>query len=170
LFAERKRLFALCENGSRRELQLESFWDHKCRIVLKFAGVDSISDAETLAGCEIQVPEEERAPLEPGVVYVSDLKDCVVAVAAPRDDKHATRDIGHVADVIFGAGEAPLLVVRETADKQSKEYLIPFAEEYVQSSDLAAKRIVMVLPEGMLELDAPLSREERQRQQEKQEE
>lgn len=173
LFADRTRLFALLADGSRRELGLEAFWSHKGRIILKFAGVDSISDAEALSGCEIQIPAEERAQLEPGTVYVSDLKGCVVCVVESSSEATGERAIGWVADVLFGAGEAPLLIVREAEggqrnQKSGKEYMIPYAEEYVQSADLAAKRIVMALPEGMLDLDAPLSPDEKRRQQQPQ--
>jgi 16S rRNA processing protein RimM len=168
LFAERKRIVALDPAGRRRELALEDFWPHKGRIVLKFAGVDSISDAEALLGCEIQIPASERAELEPGEVYISDLRGCVVAVVetAGEGASPAERVIGQVADVMFGAGEAPLLVVREG----KKEYLIPFADEYVKSLDLGAKRITLSLPDGMLELDAPVSKREKQQQQAKREE
>ena len=38
-FAERKRLFALTSSG-RREVHVEEHWEHKGRIVFKFAGVD----------------------------------------------------------------------------------------------------------------------------------
>ena len=61
------RLFALAQDGNRRELQLEELWPHKGDLVLKFAGIDSISDAETLIGCELQVPSSERARLESGM-------------------------------------------------------------------------------------------------------
>jgi 16S rRNA processing protein RimM len=162
LFAERKRVFALDGTGARRELAVEDFWSHKGYVILKFAGVDSISDAETLVGCEVQIPAAERAKLDPDEIYVSDLKDCVVAV----EESGGEREIGKVADVIFGAGEAALLVVREG----TKEYMIPFAAEYVKLADVGAKRITMALPEGMLDLDAPLSRDEKRRQQEKREE
>src|SRR3954469_20864662 len=64
-FAERKNLFALDADGKRRELRLEEFWSHKNYVVLKFAGVDSISDAEALVGSEIQVPREQRAEIGP---------------------------------------------------------------------------------------------------------
>jgi 16S rRNA processing protein RimM len=66
-----------------------------------------------------------------------------------------------VSDVQFGAGEAPLLVVKRP---DSQETLIPYAEEFVQKSDLAGRRIEMRLPEGLLDLDAPLSNDEKQRQ------
>jgi 16S rRNA processing protein RimM len=165
LFAERKRVFALDPAGRRRELAIEEFWPHKGRIVFKFAGVDSISDAEALLGCEVQIPGTDRAELEPGEIYISDLKDCVVAVAEPNGD----REIGKVADVMFGAGEAPLLIVRENDSEGAKEYLIPFADEYIKLLDVGAKRITMSLPAGMLELDAPLSKREKQKQHEGQE-
>ena len=152
--AERRRLFALSPGGERRQLELESCWPHKGRMVLKFRGVDSIAAAEELAGCEIQIPREERQTLAPGAVYVSDLVGCAVIEAA------SGAEIGRVAEVQFGAGEAPLLVLRGGA----KEQLIPFAAEYVKRLDLQAKRVEMTLPPGLLELDAPLTAEEKARQ------
>jgi len=154
LFAERRRVFALDAAGQRRELAIEDFWSHKGRIVLKFVGVDSISEAEALLGCEVQIPAAERAKLRADEVYVSDLKDCLVL--------DGEREVGKVVDVVFGAGEAPLLMVRQG----TKEYLIPLADEYIKLLDIGEKRIAMALPEGMLELDAPLSNAEKQRQQE----
>ncbi len=61
-----RELSGLAPNGSRRELQLEEHWFHKGGVVLKFAGVDSISDAERLAGCELQVPQEQRSQVGNG--------------------------------------------------------------------------------------------------------
>jgi 16S rRNA processing protein RimM len=147
------RLWALPKDvGSRRELKIEELWPHKGYLVLKFEGVDSISEAESLIGCELQVPARERSKLEPGWAYISDLVGCVVL-----DGDH---EIGSVADVRFGAGEAPLLVVKTG----SKEYEIPYAEAYLSSTDLEHKRIFMSLPEGMLELNAPLTAEEKEQQ------
>jgi 16S rRNA processing protein RimM len=145
-------LLALGENESRRELRVEDLWPHKNRLVLKFAGVDSISDAEVLVGRELQVRWGERVQLEPGWTYISDLVGCV---AFDHD-----REVGLVEDVRFGAGEAPLLVVKAG----SSEYQIPYAEAYLQSVDLGRREIRMLLPEGMLELDAPLTAEEKQQQ------
>jgi 16S rRNA processing protein RimM len=146
------RLFALAPDDSRRKLQIEELWPHKGDLVLKFAGVDSISDAETLIGCELQVPRSERARLEAGWNYVSDLLGCVVF--------DAEREIGKIEDVQFGAGEAPLLIV----GAGSQRYEIPYAQAYLQSVDLEHKQIQMRLPEGMLELNAPLTDEERRQQ------
>ena len=59
------RVFALADD-SRRELKIEDAWPHKNYVVLKFAGVDSISDAEPLQGADVLVPESERALPEEG--------------------------------------------------------------------------------------------------------
>ena len=149
-FVEGMRLFALDASGGRRQLQVEDTWPHKGYLVLKFAGIDSINDAETLLRCELQVPRAERAELEPGWTYISDLKGCTVL-----DGDH---EIGTLRDVEFGAGEAPLLIVQGAA---KLPYEIPFAEAYLASVDLNAKRIRMKLPQGMLEVNAPLSEEEK---------
>ena len=77
-FQERRQLSGLAANGTRRELQVEEHWFHKGGVVLKFAGVESISDAEQLAGLELQVPFEQRAELEEGAAYVSDVVGCEV--------------------------------------------------------------------------------------------
>jgi 16S rRNA processing protein RimM len=147
-FEERRTLFAWLPSGERRELKLEDHWPHKGAMVLKFEGVDSIEDAEQLKGSEIQIPAADRTRLEDGSVYVSDLLECSVIVDG--------QEIGTVKDVDFGAGEAPLLVV-----KGSKEYLIPFVAGFVKEQDLKGKRIEMQLPEGMLELDKPVGKKPR---------
>ena len=155
-FAERRQIYALEPEGKRRELQLEDFWPHLGYFILKFGGVDSISDAEHLVGCELQIPAAERTALEPGAAYVSDLVGCTVwDVAAGQ-----ATEVGAIAGVQFGAGEAPLLVVRSG----NKEFLIPFASEYIRMIDLPRRRIEMALPEGLLEVDAPLTDEEKKRQ------
>lgn len=153
-FQRGMRLWALPKDGAgaRRSLKVEELWPHKGYLVFKFEGVDSISEAETLIGCELQVPVAERSKLEPGWAYVSDLVGCAVF-----DGDH---EIGLVEDVQFGAGEAPLLIVKA----ESKQYEIPYAEAYLKSTDLEHQRINMTLPEGMLELNAPLTAEEKEQQ------
>ena len=156
-FEERRELSGLAANGERRELQLEEHWFHKGGVVLKFAGVDSISDAEQLAGWEVQIPREQRAELEEGAAYVSELVGCEVWVTGEL----ARNCWGPIADVDLSGGTAPLLVVR---NPEGREYLVPYAEEFLRSVDLERRRIEMKLPEGLLELQAPLSGEEKQRQ------
>ena len=157
-FAAGMKLFALPKaldlmSRARRELEVEDLWPHKGLVVLKFRGVDSMNDAELLIGSELQVPRAERANLEPGWNYVSDLIGCAVL-------DHA-REIGRIEDVLFGAGEAPLLIVSSAG----KKFDVPFAEAYLEGVDTAQRQVRMNLPEGMLEINAPVTPEEKQAQQ-----
>jgi len=137
---------------TRRELELEEFWPHKGMLVLKFLGVNSISEAETLVGCELQVPRSQRSELQAGWNYVSDLVGCTVLDGG--------REIGRIEDVEFGAGEAPLLIVGEAGRRVE----IPFAEAYLEGVDIERQRVRMKLPDGLLEVNAPLTAEEKREQ------
>ena len=153
-FAAGMKLFALDKAGqSRREVEIEDLWPHKGLLVFKFVGIDSISDAEALIGSELQLPQVERAQLEQGWNYVSDLVGCTVF------DQGS--EIGRIEDVQFGAGEAPLLIV---AGAGGKKFDVPFAEAYLESVDMARKQVRMKLPEGMLEINTQLTPEEKQQQ------
>jgi 16S rRNA processing protein RimM len=153
-FAAGMKLLALLKLGdSRRELEVEDIWPHKGLLVLKFRGVDSMSDAELLIGSELQVPGAQRAALEPGWNYVSDLIGCTVL-------DHA-RDIGRIEDVQFGAGEAPLLVI---ANGAGKNFEVPFAEAYLEAVDVAQHQVRVNLPEGMLEINDAVTAEEKKEQ------
>jgi len=117
-----------------------------------------MSDAEALIGSELQVPSAERAELESGWTYVSDLIGCAVWDLSTG----TSREVGRIEAVQFGAGEAPLLVV---VDKAGKKHDIPFAEAYLERVDIARREVRMKLPEGMLDVNAPVTAEEKQQQQ-----
>jgi 16S rRNA processing protein RimM len=151
-FRQGMRLSALGKDGQRRQVQVEALWPHKAFLVLKFEGVETISDAELLIGAELQIPRNERAELEPGWTYLSDLVGCTVF--------DGEREIGPIQDVQFGAGEAPLLIVVSGA---KLPYEIPFAEAYLEKVDLDRKQVRMRLPEGLLDVNAPLMKEEKQK-------
>ena len=153
-FAERKRLFLVASETSRtvaREASLERHWLHKGRIVLKFSGIDSINDAEPLRGLLVAIPANERAPLADDSVYISDLIGCEVV-----DVASSLRFVGKIVDLDREAG---LLAVQPL---HGDEVLIPFARAYLVKIDLQGKRIEMNLPDGLLDINAPITEEERQ--------
>ena len=155
-FAAREQLVLADEaKAVRREVALEQSWLHKGRVVLKFRGVDSIEAAQSLAGFEVQIPRSERVELEAGSYYVGDLVGCVVW---DRSFEPA-REIGRIEAVEQVSADAPLLNVR----RGTEEIQIPFAEEYIVSVDANARRLDLKLPEGLLEINQPLTEEEKQR-------
>ena len=151
-FAERKRLFLVSSETSGepvREVTLERHWLHKGRVVLKFAGVDLISDADQLRGLMVAIPASERAELTDGSVYIADLIGCEIF------DVNAAMPVGVVEDVDRVAG------LLEVKTPRGDEALIPFAKEYLVRMDVEGKRLEMRLPEGLLDINAPMTDEER---------
>jgi 16S rRNA processing protein RimM len=123
------------------------------RIVLHFAAVDSIEQAERLIGKDVLVPLADRMQLSPGAAYISDLIGCTVYDRG--------RALGVVDSVEFPTtpdglrrleDAAPLLSV---ASPDGSEILIPFATEFLLELDVAAKSIRMALPEGLAEINQP---------------
>ena len=152
-FAERKRLYLVTSETNPdvvREVTLERHWLHKGRVVLKFAGIDSINDAELLRGLMVVIPASERAPLSDGAFYIGDLIGCEVI-----DVSSAPVSVGKITDVDREVG---LLMVQPDG---GGEVLIPFAQAYLADIDVDGKRIEMRLPEGLLDINAPISEEER---------
>lgn len=146
-FSERRRLWLIPANGDGepREVELIHHWLHKGAIVLHFAGVDSISAAESLNGLLVAVPRDQRAVLAEDEAYIGDLIGCALVDVSGS----AAVTVGEIEDVDRSAGPAPLLVVRGARG----EVLVPFAKSYLRKIDLGAKRVEMTLPEGLVELN-----------------
>jgi 16S rRNA processing protein RimM len=143
------------EESEARAAEVVAFWlpvgKNEGRIVVKLAGVDTISDAEAVAGLDVLVPREERLPLEDDSVYISELIGCTVYDRATA--------IGVVEDVQFATtadgarrltDAAPLLAVESPA---GNEILIPFVKAFLVTVNTESKRIEMNLPEGLVEIN-----------------
>jgi 16S rRNA processing protein RimM len=161
-FTRRSRVFLLPQSGTpgdaAREAKVESSWLHKGRVVLKFAGIDSIEDAEKLRHFTVVVPHEERMPLEGDAVYISDLLGAHVVDIG----RGGSRDVGEITDVLPEHAGPAMLVLRGPG---KNELLIPFVKAYLRHIDLGGRRVEMELPEGLLDIEAPLTEEERKRMQ-----
>ena len=64
--------------GSRRTVKIEFFRRQHGRFVMKFAGIDSIEDAEKIIGAELRIPEAELPAAEEGSFYTFHLRGCRV--------------------------------------------------------------------------------------------
>ena len=162
----------LRDGKSARRAVVRSCWLSQSRggqAIFYFEGCDSISDAEKLRGLEVQVPLTERVALPAGRYYVTDLIGCKVFQREAEDAKETKEakekqpppscsspaslasfasKLGRVRDVQF-TGAAPLLAV----ETPHGELLIPLAEEICPRIDVAAQRIEVVLPDGLLDLN-----------------
>lgn len=120
--------------GGGERYEVESAWFHDGTLILKFRGVDSISEAEKLVGAEVRVPESERVRLEPGEFFEADLLGCEVV------ERKTGESLGRVTGWQDGGGAGLLLV---------GGLMIPFARSICVEIDPVAKRIAVDLPEGL---------------------
>jgi 16S rRNA processing protein RimM len=129
-----------------RRVGVRRCWLHQGRAIFHFEGCDSISEAEKLVRLEVQVPLAERVTLPRGLHYITDLIGC--AVFEHEERLGVVRDVQSTGEEIRGA---PLLVVETPAG----ELLIPMAEEICPRIDTAARRIEVILPDGLREMNRP---------------
>jgi len=166
-------VFLLEPSGRRRAVRINRCWlatSHGGQAIFHFEGLHSINDAQQLAGCEVQVPLAQRAPLPHGRYFVTDLIGCEVfevmevkeameIVALPEGKQvlepqsttsitSTTSILGLVRDVYLESG-TPLLAVATS----SGELLIPLADEICTRIDPAARRIEVRLPPGLRDLN-----------------
>lgn len=147
-----------------RRLALKSCWlsqNHRGQAVFHFEGVDSISEAEEFRGLDVLLPFEQRVTLPAGRYFVFDLIGCSVfetpaspsAMSSPPCSlAEAPALLGTVRDVQFLGEETsgtPLLEVETSGG----EILIPLALDICTKIDTAARRIDVILPDGLRDLN-----------------
>ena len=111
------------------------------RPVIGLEGVQTMNDAEALAGLELRVPVEELAKLPEGTFYHHDLVGC-------RVETEQGDPVGTVEGVEGTVGGSRLVVAGAKG-----EILIPLASEICRTIDVPGKRIVIEPPDGLLDLN-----------------
>lgn len=143
--------------SQRSTVTLESSWQPQGRkagrIVLKFAGVDSIADAEALEGATLHLRSDELPALAPDTFFVRDLLGCELL--------NGDLSLGLVTDIQFPIGAdgrtrlqdaVDLLEITPQLAPSPEPFLVPFVKAWLVSVDLDARRITMHLPEGLFDV------------------
>ena len=161
---ELREVFIGDARSEPRRVALVECWlsqNHPGQAVLHFAGCSSISEAERFRGLDVLLPIEQRVALPAGHFFISDLIGCSVfecareaspVTSSPCSMATAPALLGAVTDVQFtgeGVSGTPLLVVAA----HGGELLIPLAEDICTSIDVRGRRIEVVLPEGLRDLN-----------------
>jgi 16S rRNA processing protein RimM len=159
-FKDSRRVFLAApnfngESSGAKEAEVSDFWlpvgKNQGRVVLKLAGIDSISAAEGLGGLDVIVPLEERVPLDDEANYISDLVGCTVY--------DGTTAVGIIEDVQFATSAdglrkleeaAPMLVLKSA---EGDEVLVPFAKDFLVGVNAKERRVEMRLPTGLLDVN-----------------
>jgi 16S rRNA processing protein RimM len=112
------------------------------RPVVGIDGVETVGEAESLAGLELRVPIEWLSPLPVDTFYRHELIGCRVETAAGHP-------VGVVGDVEGTFGGSRLVIAGRRGEIQ-----VPLASEICTTIDIRSKRIVIAPPEGLLDLNA----------------
>lgn len=131
------------DESSTREVRIESVREHGERALVKFAGIETPEDVQTLQNWTVEIPEGEARELEEDEYFLHDLIGLTLFDADGKER-------GVVTDLFEGGGGLLLNVKR--AD--GREFEVPFAADLCTEINLAEKRMVVALPEGLDDLDA----------------
>jgi 16S rRNA processing protein RimM len=112
---------------------------HKGMALLTFAEVGDMAAAQRLRGCFLQVPAADLPPLPEGRYYIYQL----VGLSVWEKDVC----LGALTEVLQ-PGSNDVYIVREG----SREILVPALKSVIKGVDLAARRMDVELPAGLLEL------------------
>jgi 16S rRNA processing protein RimM len=126
--------------GTTTERRIASVRFQQGRPIVAFDGVETMNDAEALAGAELKMPASALAPLPARTYYRHELVGCEVKDTA-----------GHVIGRVTGV-EGPLEQSRLVVESERGEVLIPMVEGICVRVDPGSRVIVVNPPEGLLEL------------------
>jgi 16S rRNA processing protein RimM len=131
------------ENGRGPLLRLcvERARKHKNMYIVKFTGVDTISQVEGWRGRKLKVPESELVPLPEGTYYIHQLVGCEVV-----DEEGVP--LGELVEVLQ-PGANDVYVVRRPG---RRDLLLPAIPSVIKQVSVEEKRIVVSLLEGLEDL------------------
>lgn len=138
--AELKSVFVGRE-GTLREYNIEALVSRGKVYDLKLEGVDSLSQADRLAGLDVFVPERFLRKRAEDEFYLFQLIGCRVSGSDGRP-------IGRVEDVVSAGGSELLRV-----ESEGREILIPFHRSICIEVDVEAKEIKIDPPKGLLDVN-----------------
>lgn len=131
------------EGGEYRSMQMAALREQGRLSVARFVGVDGREKAESLRGAELFLPANRLPALAAGEHYSYQILGCDVVTEAGQL-------LGRVVR-IFAAGGSDVYEVRAEGARPGDEILIPAIDDVVRSIDIATKKIVVRLLDGMLD-------------------
>jgi 16S rRNA processing protein RimM len=130
------------EPADRGPLTVETTRWHSGRMLVRFANVPDRTAAEGLRGTMLVVDSATSAPADEADEYWD---HDLIGLDVVAEDGEV---LGQIADVLHPPGPDLLVIARPEAD----ELLVPFVAAFVPIVDVPARRVVIVPPEGLLDL------------------
>lgn len=130
------------DDAATREVRVESVRPHGDRALMKFAGIGSPEEIQTLHNWTVEIPADQARELDEDEYFLHDLIGLKLIDAEGRER-------GVVTGTLEGGGGILLSVKR--ADGKSFE--LPFAADLCTEIDVPGGRMVVALPEGLDDLE-----------------
>jgi 16S rRNA processing protein RimM len=143
-FKKGSRMTGLRAGEAPVELVVAASRRHKSGAVVRFEGVEDRDRAEELRGLDLEVPRAAVPRAPAGTYYQYELLGCLC-----RD---GGEDLGRVVEVVEDGGGVLLIV-----EGEGGRVPVPFVKEFLREVDVAAGRIDLALPPGLLEACASRS-------------
>lgn len=126
-----------------RTLEVESARRHGRFVVIKFAGIESMDEAESLRDFLLGVAESDLVKLPPGHYYFHEIEGLYVVTTCGKR-------IGKVARVYRGtANDVYEVVTDEVRGSRAKTILVPAVRDIVRSIDLERGEMTIELIPGL---------------------
>jgi 16S rRNA processing protein RimM len=125
--------------GGRLIMNIEEVMPHQKYIVVKFKEINDMNAAEGIKGGILEITRAELVPLPEGSYYIFDIVGLSVYGSGGEF-------FGEITEVIqTGANDVYIV------DTGGKPLLIPALRQVVKEIDLAGRRMVVDLPEGLMD-------------------
>ena len=122
-----------------QKLEIEEVKYHKDMVLIKFKGIETVEQAETLRNCYLEIDREDAVPLEEGTYYIVDLLESEVYT---DEGEH----LGKLED-IYNTGAKDIYVVK---NELGKTILLPGIPEVIKEVNLEEKKITVHLLKGLV--------------------
>lgn len=122
-----------------KELEIEEVKYHKDMVLIKFKGIETVEQAETLRNLYLEINREDAIPLEEGTYFIADLLESDVYT----DEGEL---LGKLED-IYNSGSKDIYVVK---NELGKTILLPGIPEVIKEVNIEKSKIIVHLLKGLV--------------------
>ena len=122
-----------------KQLEIEEVKYHKNMVLLKFKGIETVEQAETLRNAILEIDRKDAIPLEEGEYFIVDLLES--EVYSDEGEK-----LGILED-IYNTGSNDIYVVK---NELGKSILLPGIPDVIKEVDIENKKIIVHLLKGLV--------------------
>ena len=138
-FDDLKNVYIKSKNQEIK-LEIEEVKYQKNMVLLKFKGIETVEQAETLRNSYIEIDRKDAISLDEGQYFIADLLGLPVFLD--------TGDNLGILDDIYNNGSTDIYVVK---NENGKQFLLPYIDEIIKEIDLKKNKIIVHLLEGLVD-------------------